>query len=357
VASKLVFVSYSHPDRERVRPLVLLLHRKLEPIGGSVFWDEQLAVGAPLSEWVQKLLSEAACVVVVWTHTSVGSQWVHGECEGARKDGRLVPVAIDANAAIPPPFNALKHAELLNWTGDDGPGFAAIWISILNLLERGGGAPKMYNSLAEIPYIIEDATAASGELRTLAGRFRSIGEVLVANSPPVQDLRESLEQVMATYSVVNKALQRFMLPALKPGALDPEAYVKLAHGNLMQEIEAGRGHCGQILIHYRRVGGVRDAIQGRLSATELEEVDDTFEQLGTADGDAFARMTRIGGYLADESRAVINHLFAQQDAAARERVAATRQLLEPLERELSAGMRELQQLEASLGGTRAARTH
>jgi hypothetical protein len=352
MSSKLLFVSYAHPDRERVRPLVTLLDQKLRTMGGAVFWDEKLAVGAPISDAVAKLLSEAACVLVVWSKHSVTSQWVHGESETARKELRLVPVLIDTDAVIPPPFNALKHCDLTGWEGNDSPALVPVWDSILNLIQRGSGAARYYGTLADNPWVIQDATTASTELRDLAGRFRSINEVLIPDTPPVQDLRAALEEVMATYRVVTKAIQRFTLSALQPGALDPQSYVELSSRDLVQDIEAGRGHCGDILIHYRRVGGVRDAIQGRLSDEQLREVDDTFTRLGTADGDAFARMTRIGEYLSDESRAVVNALFANQPEAARERVASTRVLLEPLERELSDGMREMQQLEASLGGTR-----
>jgi hypothetical protein len=118
---------------------------------------------------------------------------------------------------------------------------------------------------------------------------------------------------------------------------------------LRREIEAGRGHCGKILVHYRRMGGVRDAIVGRLTDDELRDVDSTFAQLGTADGDAFERMTQIGDYLRDESRRIVNSLFARQEDVAREHVATTRTLLEPLEQELSDAIKEMQQLEASLG--------
>jgi hypothetical protein len=349
MASKLVFVSYSHGDRERVRPLVNLLNQKLGAIGGAVFWDEMLASGTPINEAVQKLLNEAACVLVVWTKESVSSTWVHGECEIARKDGRLVPVRLDEDADIPVPFNVLNTRGLTNWAGGESPAFTTIWESVVNLVERGGGATQMYGTLAENPWVIQNAAEASGQLRSLAGRFRSINEVLVANTPPVQDLRDALGEVMATYRVVSKAVQGFTIPALRPGPLDPQPYVELAHGSLPQEIEAGRGRCGHILIHYRRVGGVRDAIQGRVSTEQLSEVDKIFELLGTADGDAFANMTQIGSYLRDESRAIVNSLLARQDAVARERIASTRTLLEPLERELSDALKEMQQLEASLG--------
>jgi len=348
-STRFVFVSYSHADRERVRPLVELLDRKLREIDGSIFWDPRLRVGTPASEEIHKLLSEAACVVVAWTKESVSSEWVHGECDAARKDGRLIPILLDDDAEIRPPFNALSHAELIKWAGDESPAFTRIWESVRGLVERGGGAARMYGSLTENRWVIQNASDASGRLRNLAGRFRSINEILVANTPPVQDLREALKQVTDTYRVVTKAVQRFMIPALRPGALDPQPYIELAHGDLPQEIRAGRGHCGKILVHYRRVGGVRDAIVERLSDDQLRGVDDTFAQLGTADGDAFEQMTQIGDYLRDESRAIVNSLFARQEQIARERVATTRNLLEPLEQELSDAMKEMQQLEASLG--------
>lgn len=350
-SSRFVFVSYTHEDRERVRPLVELLDRRLREIDGSIFWDPKLRVGAPIGEAVYKLLSEAACVIVAWTNGSVSSEWVQGECEAARKDGRLVPIQMDRDADIRPPFNVLVTFKLIEWPGDESPAFVHLWDSVRDLVERGGGAAR-YGSLAENPYVIQNAADASGRLRNLTAGFRSINEVLVANTPPVQDLRAALKQVMDTYRVVMKAVQRFTIPALKPGALDPQPYVELAHGDLPQEIQAGRGHCGQILVHYRRVGGVRDAIEGRLSDDQLREVDSTFEELGTADGDAFEQMTQIGGFLRDESRAIVNSLFARQEEVARERVATTRTLLEPLEQELSDAMREMQQLEASLGHAR-----
>lgn len=346
-ASKLVFVSYTSVDRELVRPLVRHLDRKLREIDGAIFWDQDLRVGAPINDAIYKLLSEAVCVLVAWTNASVSSEWVKGECEQARKDGRLVPVVMESNSQIQPPFNTRSYADLIGWTGAETPELARLWESVHNLIERGGGAG--YNALSENPWVVENARSASEQLRQLAGEFRSINEVLVANTPAVEDLRAALDEVMKTYRAVTEAVQSFVLPALQTGTLDPKPYVQLAHGNLQQEIEAGRGHCGQILIHYRRVGGVRDAILGRLPAAQLQEVDDTFTQLGTADGDAFLEMTQIGSFLQNDARVIVNNLFARQEDAARKRIAATRLLLEPLERELSGAMIELQQLEASLG--------
>jgi len=346
-STRFVFVSYTHEDRERVGPLVALLDRKLREIDGSIFWDPSLRAGSPIGETVYKLLSEAACVIVIWTKASVSSQWIHGECESARKDGRLIPILMEEGAEIRAPFNALKHVELTPWAGDESPVFGQLWTAVRDLVERGGG--PAWKSLSENPWVVQNVSNASVELRRLASQFRSVSEVLVANTPPVQDLHAALEEVMDTYRAVTNALQRFTTPALQPGALLPQPYVELAHGTLPQDIQAGLGHCGKILVHYRRVGGVRDAIEGHLSGDQLREVDDTFAALGTADSDAFQQMAQIGDYLRGESRAVVNSLFARPEEAARARVANAQKLLEPLERELSEAMKEMQQLEASLG--------
>lgn len=92
-----------------------------------------------------------------------------------------------------------------------------------------------------------------------------------------------------------------------------------------------------------------NAIETRLSDEQLRDLDNTFATLGTADGGAFKQMTQIGDYLRDESRAVVNSMFARQEEVARERVATTWRLLEPLEKELSDAMKQMQRLEASLG--------
>jgi len=157
---------------------------------------------------------------------------------------------------------------------------------------------------------------------------------------------------MTTYRVITKAVQSFTIPALRPGPSTGNRTSSSPPGTCPQETEAGHGRCGQILIHYRPIGGVREAVQGRASTEQLSKTDKIFEVLGTADGDAFANMTQIGSYVRDESRSIINSLLAREDTVARERIASTRTFLEPLQRELSDALKEMQQLEASLRGGR-----
>jgi hypothetical protein len=53
--------------------------------------------------------------------------------------------------------------------------------------------------------------------------------------------------------------------------------------------------------------------------------------------------------LKNESRVIVNLLLAGQDQAARQRIIAGRQRLQPLEDDLASALAELQQIEASIG--------
>src|SRR4029453_3520938 len=85
-----VFLSYAKEDRSRAKIFATLL----ESCGWSVFWDHKIGVG---DEWRQVLESEldrASVVVVLWSHHSVKSTWVHDEAERGRS--RLVPGLLHA---------------------------------------------------------------------------------------------------------------------------------------------------------------------------------------------------------------------------------------------------------------------
>jgi len=71
--------------------------------------------------------------------------------------------------------------------------------------------------------------------------------------------------------------------------------------------------------------------------------------LGTADGDLFAALSRVGEALTTEPTDLVNLLIGGQDRVARQRMLQGRKRLLPLRRELSTAMSELQRIEASLG--------
>lgn len=114
-----LFVSYASDDRRLIAPLVDFLRAQ----GWEVWWDRHLDVGEAYDRRIEKELAAADCVVVVWSRTSVASNWVLSEAMAGFETNRLVPVTLDSRLTIPLPFNRVHAASLVDWTGTaDHPG-------------------------------------------------------------------------------------------------------------------------------------------------------------------------------------------------------------------------------------------
>ncbi|MFZ4802594.1 MAG: SUMF1/EgtB/PvdO family nonheme iron enzyme, partial [Chlorobium sp.] len=108
-----IFVSYARKDLKRVEPIV----KELQKQGWSVFWDLKIPPGESWRSYIKKRLDESCCVLVVWSHHSIISEWVIAEADEAKKRGILVPALLDA---VEPPFG-LSHihaADLSDWNND-----------------------------------------------------------------------------------------------------------------------------------------------------------------------------------------------------------------------------------------------
>jgi hypothetical protein len=105
-----VFVSYSRKDREFVTRLVDVL----EDRGWSVWWDPTIRPGQYYDDVIESALTDAKCVVVVWSKNSVGSKWVRTEAGDASDRGVLFPIVID-DARIPLRFRRIQEADLSDW--------------------------------------------------------------------------------------------------------------------------------------------------------------------------------------------------------------------------------------------------
>src|SRR5262245_27843806 len=109
-----VFVSYKREDQLRVARLV----RALEAEGVSVWWDQGMSGGENWSQEIQRALDSAKCVMVVWTHQSVGptADFVRDEARHAKSRGVLLPVTLDR---VSPPlgFGEVQAIDLKGWRG------------------------------------------------------------------------------------------------------------------------------------------------------------------------------------------------------------------------------------------------
>jgi hypothetical protein len=105
-----IFISYNNEDRPRAQKFAEALAGR----GWSVFWDRKIPTGRTWRETIGKELNGARCVIVLWSKTSVVSDWVREEADDAKQRGVLVPVQIDN---IPPPigFRGIQTADFVNW--------------------------------------------------------------------------------------------------------------------------------------------------------------------------------------------------------------------------------------------------
>ncbi len=102
-----IFVSYDSRDRDRIKPLVEALQAK----GWSVWWDRDITPGRRWAETIDKELSDARCVVVLWTAESIESEWVNTEAQEGLERNILVPALLD-EVRIPLTFRRTQCADL-----------------------------------------------------------------------------------------------------------------------------------------------------------------------------------------------------------------------------------------------------
>ncbi|HEX2310554.1 MAG TPA: TIR domain-containing protein [Vicinamibacterales bacterium] len=105
-----IFVSYATEDRERARTVA----QALEERGWDVWWDREIPLGRLYDDAIEQALAAARCAIVLWSRTSVASEWVRSEASEAKRRGILVPVFLDT---IEPPlaFRLLQGADLAAW--------------------------------------------------------------------------------------------------------------------------------------------------------------------------------------------------------------------------------------------------
>ena len=85
-----VFISYAKTDR----PLALKLAAMLEAEGWTTWWDTSLTIGDDFRNEIMTELGRARAVIVIWTDTSIKSDWVRSEAGRALADRKLIPVKL-----------------------------------------------------------------------------------------------------------------------------------------------------------------------------------------------------------------------------------------------------------------------
>ena len=218
-----IFLSYSRADLERARRLEEALERR----GFTVFWDRELIPGGAFRLALARELELAKCVIVLWSRTSITSEWVIDEAEAGRLNGRLLSVIIDD---VLPPLGLRQDqaAILTDWNGDcNHESFAMLLRGLMSLVpawaERGGvtapaaGAPSSFRPephaaqpLHTNPIESEPAQPGKGQRTARPVRGTELRWWLVARYPAIAPT--ALLAGVFLVNLVETSADRFLTP-------------------------------------------------------------------------------------------------------------------------------------------------
>ncbi len=216
--SAMVFISYARADRSRVAPLAAALSAQ----GFDVWWDALIEGGAGFAKMIEAKLNAADAVIVVWSATSVESDWVRDEAAHARDRKRLVPVSLDGTEP-PLGFRQYHTVDLSKWRGrPDASEIAGI---VAGISGTGLAAPAVVKATARRFSRRTALATGGGALAAVAGGlvvFNPFGGGSVANSVavlPFANMSGDKEQIYFSDGLseeIRSALARN--PALKVAA-------------------------------------------------------------------------------------------------------------------------------------------
>jgi len=133
-----IFISYNNQDKDKAKLFATLLGQQ----GWSVFWDKKIPPGKTFDEYISEQLDAAKCIIVLWSKTSVSSDWVKEEAQRGAARKVLVPIFIE-QVAPPLGFGRIEAAELFNWNGNaDEVEFQNLLQAIAQLIAKDENAQK-----------------------------------------------------------------------------------------------------------------------------------------------------------------------------------------------------------------------
>jgi hypothetical protein len=121
-----IFISYSHKDIIQAN----LIAGSLSKLGWNVWKDQRLTVGEDFSDEILNALKDASLVVIIWSGSSVKSDWVKKEASLAIENDKYFPIRIEY-VNLPKGFENFHTESLFRWSGEiDEEQFSSIYLQI-----------------------------------------------------------------------------------------------------------------------------------------------------------------------------------------------------------------------------------
>jgi TolB-like protein/tetratricopeptide (TPR) repeat protein len=137
-----LFLSYSRADRAVAEKL----GTALKNAGFEVWWDALIEGGAVFTQSIETALNAADVVIVLWSASSVQSDWVRDEAGRGRDRKRLVPVSLDGTDP-PLGFQQYHAIDLGAWRGQgDDAEFVRLMQSIASVSGQSVVLPSKIRS-------------------------------------------------------------------------------------------------------------------------------------------------------------------------------------------------------------------
>lgn len=127
-----VFISYAREDRAFAQALAHALEEK----GWSVWWDHHIPIGRTFSRAIEHELERARSVIVLWSSSSVKSNWVLSEAAEAQQRNVLIPAVIEPGVRLPLEFRRIQAADLSEWR-QTGTGLEKLVSAIATVIDPG----------------------------------------------------------------------------------------------------------------------------------------------------------------------------------------------------------------------------
>ena len=177
-----LFLSYARVDQARATALA----KALEARGYRVWWDGLIEGGSAFARSISEALESADAVLVLWSSTSVESDWVRDEAAQGRDRRRLLPLSLDGTAP-PLGFRQYQSIDLSHWHGRSGaPQIDSIERAISAVVGQEP-APKQTRSGVSRRGLIKASAAATGVVAIAGGGLLAWREGLFGTGGPVSE--------------------------------------------------------------------------------------------------------------------------------------------------------------------------